>query len=135
MGPPQRRLRIPPRRRFDQRFKIRNQCRILYYRRLASGPRTPNPIRWFVLRQFPQTPPDGARRHAGCHRHRGNATITRGKRLRRRDQTTAAFVEKRRYRGKPLPDGLNIDHYYNIWYERKVVNPYTTLSKVDSIIS
>jgi hypothetical protein len=28
---------------------------------------------------------DRARRHAGCHRHHGNATITRGKRLRRRD--------------------------------------------------
>jgi hypothetical protein len=40
--------------------------------------------------------------------------ITRGKRLGRRDQPTAAFVEKRRYRGEPLPDGLNIDHHHNI---------------------
>src|SRR5271155_5452658 len=104
-------------------------------RRLASRPRPPNPLRWFVLRQFLQTPPDRARRHAGCHRHRGNATITRSKRFRRRDQATAPFVEKRRYRGKPLPDVFNIDPHHNIWYDRAVVNPYLTLSKVDSIIS
>src|SRR5215470_4221631 len=85
--------------------------------------------------QFLQTPPDRTRRHAGCHRHRGNAAITRSKRLRRRDQTTAPFVEKRRYRGKPLPDGFNIDHHHNIWCEVWVVNSYITLSKVDSLIS
>src|SRR5215470_14728004 len=85
--------------------------------------------------QFLQTPPDRTRRHAGCHRHRGNAAITRSKRLRRRDQTTAPFVEKRRYRGKPLSDGFNIDHHHNIWCEVRVVNPYFTLSKVDSLIS
>src|SRR5712671_2761255 len=56
-------------------------------------------------------------------------------RLRRRDQTTAPLVEKRRYRGKSLPDGFNIDHNHNIWYDHRVVNPYLTLSKVDSIIS
>jgi hypothetical protein len=86
-------------------------------RRLASRPRPPDPLRRFVLRQFLQTPPDRARCHAGCHRHRGNATIPRSKRLGRRDQTTAPFVEKRRYRGKPLPDGFNIDHHHNIWYD------------------
>src|SRR5271168_3803508 len=134
-GPPQRRFRIPPHRRFDQRLEIRDQCRVLDNRWLASRPQPPNSLRWFVLRQFLQTPPDRARRHAGCHRHRGNATITRSKRLRRRDQTTAPFVEKRRYRGKPLPDRFNIDHHHNIWYEHAVVNPHFTLSKVDSIIS
>src|SRR6516164_3530104 len=101
----------------------------------VARPRSPNPLRWVVLRQFLQTPPDRARRHAGCHRHRGNATITCRKCLRRRDQTTAPFVEKRRYRGKPLPDGFNIDHHHNIWYDLSVVDPYFTLSKVDSIIS
>ena len=134
-GPPQRRLRIAPRRRFDQRLEIRDQCRVLDDRRLASRSRPPNPLRRFVLRQFLQTPPDRARRHARCHRHRGNAAISRSKRLGRRDQTTAPFVEKRRYRGEPLPDGLNIDHYYNIWYEDSVVNPYFILSNVDSLIS
>ena len=104
-------------------------------RRFATCPRPPNPLRWFVLRQFLQTPPDRTRRHAGCHRHRGNATITRSKRLRRRVQTTAPFVEKRGYRGKPLPDGFNIDHHHNIWYGNIVVNLYLILSKVDSIIS
>src|SRR4030088_1535288 len=104
-------------------------------RRRASCPRPPNSLRWFVLRQFLQTPPDRARRHAGCHRHCGDATITCSKRLCRRDQTTAPFVEKRRYRGKPLPDGFNIDHYHNIWYDHMVVNPYFTLSKADSVIS
>src|SRR5690242_14396557 len=134
-GPPQRRFRIPPRRRFDQRLEIRDQCRVFDNRWLASRPRPPNPLRWFVLRQFLQTPPDRARRHSGCRRHRGNATITGSKRLRRRDQTTAAFVEKRCYCEKPLPDGFNIDHHHNIWYDHKVVNPYFTLSKADSVIS
>src|SRR5262249_45950475 len=59
---------------------------------------------------IPSAPSDSARPHAGCHRHRGNATITRRKRLRRRDQTTAPFVEKRRYCRKPLLDEFNIDH-------------------------
>src|SRR5439155_22283235 len=36
----------------------------------------------------------------------------------------APFVEKRRYCTEPLPDGLNIDHHHNIWYESTVVNPY-----------
>src|SRR5690349_19145406 len=134
-GPPQRRFRIPQRRRFDQRLEIRDQCRVFDNRWFASRPRPPNPLRWFVLRQFFQTPPDRARRHSGCRRHRGNATITGSKRLRRRDQTTAAFVEKRCYCEKPLPDGFNIDHHHNIWYDHKVVNPYFTLSKADSVIS
>ena len=94
-GPPQRRFRIPAGRWFDQRLEIRDQCRVLDNRRFASGPRPPNSLRWFVLRQFRQTPPDRARRHAGCRRHRGNAPITRSKRFRRRDQTTAPLVEKR----------------------------------------
>jgi hypothetical protein len=42
-------------------------------------------------------------------RHRGNATITRGGSLRRRDRTPAAFVEKRRDRREPLSDGFNIE--------------------------
>src|SRR6516225_245009 len=86
------------------------------------------------LRQFLQTPPDRARRHAGRHRHRGNATISRGKRLCRRDQTTAPFIEKGRHRQKPLSDGLDIDHHHHIWYDKTVVNSIFTLSEVDSII-
>src|SRR5215831_8499969 len=39
------------------------------------------------------------------------------------------------YRGKPLSDRFNTDHHHNIWYANLVVNPYSTLSKVDSIIS
>jgi hypothetical protein len=73
---------------------------------------------------IPSDPADRARRHAGCHRHRGNATITRSKRLRRRDQMTAPIVEKRRYRRKSLPDGFNIDYHHNIWYDNSVVNQY-----------
>jgi hypothetical protein len=69
-----------------------------------------------------QTPPDRARRHAGRHCHRGNATRAQSKRLRRRDQTTAPFVEKRRYRGKPLADGFNIDRHHNIGTDKMVVN-------------
>src|SRR5207253_1293115 len=104
-------------------------------RRLAPRPRPPNPRGRLTLRQFLQTAPDRARRHAGRHRHRGNATISRGKRLRRRDQTTAPFIKKRRHRQKPLSNGLNIDHDHHIWYEKTVVNSIFTLSKVDSIIS
>src|SRR5207244_135439 len=134
-GPPQRRFRIPPRRWFDQRLEIRAQRRVLEKRRLASRPRPPNPFRGFVLRQFLQTPPDRARRQAGGQRNRGNPPITGSKCLRRRDQTTAAFVEERRHRRKSVSDGFNIDHHHNIWYDKPVVNQYLTLSKVDSIIS
>ena len=61
-------------------------------------------------------------------------TITRGKCLRRSDQTTAPFIKKRGHRRKPLSDVFDIDHSHNIWYSNEVVNPYLTLSKVDSII-
>ena len=38
------------------------------------------------------------------------------------------------HRRKSLSDGIDIDHPHNIWYSNLVVNPYITLSKVDSII-
>ena len=133
-GPPQRRFRIPACRWFDQRLEIREQRRVLANRWLAPRPRPPNPRRRLILRQFLQTPPDRARRHAGRHRHRGNATISRGKRLCRRDETTAPFIEKGRHRQKPLSDGLDIDHHHNIWYDKTVVNCIFTQSEVDSII-
>jgi hypothetical protein len=104
-------------------------------RGFASGSRPPNALRGFLPRQFFQPPPDRARCHPGRHCHRGDPSITRGECLRRRDQTTTAFVEKRRHRRKPLTNGFDIDHHHNIWYEKAVVNPYITLSKVDSVIS
>src|SRR6266436_2747218 len=112
-------------------------------RRLAPRPRPPNPLRracpreggGLILRQFPQTAPDRAWRHAGRHRHRGNATISDGKRLRRGDQATTPFIKKGRHRQKPLSNGLDIDHNYHIWYEKMVVSSIFTLSEVDSIIS
>ena len=121
-GPPQRRFRIPAGRWFDQRLEIREQGRVLANRRLAARPRPPNPLGRLILRQFPQTAPDRAWRHAGRHRHRGNATISHGKRLRRRDQTTASFIKKRCHRQKPLSNGLDIDHNHQIWYKKVVVN-------------
>src|SRR5215813_1862985 len=123
-GPPQRRFRIPAGRWFDQRLEIGEQGRVLANRRLAPRPRPPNPLRRLILRQFLQTAPDRARRHAGRHRHRGNATISHGKCLRRRDQTTAPLIKKRRHRQKSLSNGLDIDHDYHIWYEKAVVNLY-----------
>ena len=90
--------------------------------------------RGLVLRQFLQAPPDRARRNPGCHRDRRDPTITRGECLRRRDQTTAPFIEKRGHRRKPLSDGFDIDHH-TTYGMQTVVNPYLTLSKVDSIIS
>jgi len=50
-GLPQRRFRIPSRRRFDQRLEVFDQCRVLDNRRLASRPGPPNARRGFVLRQ------------------------------------------------------------------------------------
>jgi len=104
-------------------------------RRLAPCPRPPNPLGRLILRQFPQTAPDRARRHAGRHRHRGNAAISHGKRLRRGNQATTPFIKKRRHRQKPLSNGLDIDHNHHIWYKKVVVNSIFTLSEVDSIIS
>src|SRR5437764_11175090 len=75
-----------------------------------------------------------SRCNPGRHRDRRNPAVTRGERLRCRDQTTTPFVEERRHRRKPLSDGFDIDHHHNIWYDITVVNPYFTLSKVDSII-
>src|SRR5271167_40973 len=134
-GPPQRRSRITPRRRLDQRPEIVEQCRVLGSRRFASGSRPPDPLRRFVPRQFLQAPPDRARRNPGRQRDRRDPAITRSECLGRRDQTAAPFIEKRGHRGKSLSDRFDIDHHHNIWYSNYVVNPYVTLSKVDSIIS
>src|SRR6266446_7324307 len=49
-----------------------------------------------------------------AHRHRRDPPITRGERLGRRDQTTTPFIEKRGHCRKPLSDGFDIDHHYNI---------------------
>src|SRR5271169_2981629 len=133
-GPSQRRSRVTACRRFDQRFEIPDQSGILGDRRFASRSRPPNALRGLLPRQFLQPPPDRARCNPGRHRDRRNPSITHGERLGRRDQTTAAFVKKGRHRRKPLSDGFDIDHYHNIWYPKRVVNQYLTLSKVDSII-
>ena len=118
-GPPQRRFRVAACRWFDQGFEILEQCRVLRYRRPASGPRPPNPRRragpreggGLVRGQFLQAPPDRARCNPGRHRDRRNPAVTRGERLRCRDQTTTPFVEERRHRRKPLSDGFDIDHH------------------------
>src|ERR1700752_584820 len=133
-GPPQRRLRITAGRRLDQGFKVGEQRRVLGNRRLSPRSRPPNPFRRLILRQFLQAPPDSARRNPRRHCDRRDPTITRGEGPRRCDQTTASFIEKRGHRRKPLSDGFDIDHPHNIWYSNLVVNPYLTLSKVDSII-
>src|ERR1700736_4820215 len=134
-GPPQRRSRVTPRRRLDQRLEIVKQRVVLGDRSPASSSRPPNALRGLVRRQSLRAPPEGARRNPGPHRDRRNPAITRGKRLRCRNQTPAAFIEKGRHRRKPLSNGFDIDHHHNIWYGKSVVNPYLTLSKVDSIIS
>src|SRR6266446_9575626 len=133
--PPQRRLRITACRWFDQGLQIGEQRRVFGDRSLASRSRPPNPFGRLVLRQFLQTAPDRARRNSGGQRHRRDPAITRGEGLRRRDQTTAPFIEKRGDRREPLSDGFDIDHHHNIWCSTLVVNQYPTLSKVDSIIS
>src|SRR6202023_2013583 len=60
--------------------------------------------------------------------------ITHRERLGRRDQATPPVIEKGGHRRKPLSDGFDIDHHHNIWYGQTAVNPYLTLSKLDSII-
>ena len=130
-GPPQRRLRIAAARWFDQRIEIAKQGRVPRFRegrlltiaglRPAPGRRTrsngsswansfrPRPI---VLGAMPVAfatavmPPYPA----------ANASAAATKRR--------PLVEKRRYRGKPLPDGVDIDHHNNIWYESQVANTY-----------
>ena len=102
-GPPQWRLRITARRRLDQGLEIGEQPRVLGDRSLASRARSPYPRRrarprgggGLVLRQFFQAPPNRARRNPSRHRDRRDPAITRGECLRRRDQTTAPFIEKR----------------------------------------
>src|SRR3984893_12219327 len=133
-GPPQRRLRITAGRRLDQRLEIWEQRRVLANRRLAPRSRPPNPLGGLVLRQFLQASSDRARRYPGRHRHRRDPPITHRERLGRRDQATAPFIEKGGHRRKPLSDGFDIDHHHNIWYGQTAVNPYLTLSKLDSII-
>src|SRR5205823_11849128 len=79
--------------------------------------------------------PDRARGNPARHRDRRDPSITRGERLCRRDQTTTPFIEKGGHCRKPLSDRIDIDHHYDIWYPNQVVNPYLTLSTVDSTIS
>src|ERR1700757_133856 len=134
-GPPQRRSRVTPRRRLDQRLEIVKQRVVLGDRSPASSSRPPNALRGLVRRQFLQAPSDGARRNPSRHRDRRHPAITRGKRLGCRHQTPAAFIEKGRHRRKPLSNGFDIDHHHNIWYAKSVVNLNLTLSKVDSLIS
>jgi hypothetical protein len=113
-GPPQRRLGITACRRLDQRLEIREQCRILGDRSLAPSSRSPNSLGRLVPRQFLQAPPDRARCNPSRHRDRRDPPIPRGERLGRRDQTTTPFIEKRGHCRKPLSDGFDIDHRYNI---------------------
>src|SRR5208282_1711409 len=133
-GPPQRRFRITACRRLDQRLEIVAQRGVPGNRRFASGSRPPDPLRGLVPRQFLQTPPDRARRNPGCHRDRRDPAITRGECLGRRNQTTAPFIEKRGHHRKPsLMGSISITTtIYGIL--NQVVNPYITLSKVDSLI-
>ena len=65
-----------------------------------------------------QTLADRVLRQPACPSDRRDPAITRGEGLRRRDQTTAPFIEKRGHRRKPLPDGFDIDHHHNIWYPK-----------------
>ena len=113
-SPPQRRLRITACRRLDQRFEIGEQRRVLEDRSLAPSSRSPDPLGRLVLRQFLQTAPDRARCNPGRHRDRRDPSITRGERLCRRDQTATPFIEKGSHCRKPLSDGFDIDHHYNI---------------------
>src|SRR3984893_3602394 len=89
---------------------------------------------WHDTKVSPQLRLSRARRYPGRHRHRRDPPITQRDDLGRRDQATAPFIEKGGHRRKPLSDGFDIDHHHNIWYGQTAVNPYLTLSKLDSII-
>ena len=122
-GPPQRQFRIAPRARFDQALQVLEQGGILRDCRFAPGSRPANARRGLLPGQFLHAPPDRARRNSRRHCHCCNPTVAGGERLRRRYQTTAAFVEKRRDHRKPLSDGLKIDHRRNIWYHQNGCKP------------
>jgi len=89
-----------------QAFEILEQRGILRNCRFAAGSRSANAPRGFLAGQFFHASPDRARGNPGGHCHCCNPTIAGGERLRRRNQTTAAFVEKRRDHRKRLSDGL-----------------------------
>ena len=123
--PAQRRLRIAPRRRLDQRLQIRNQRGILGNRRLAPPAQAPNTPHQQILadRQLLQATADRTRRHTGRRRHRSNPAIPRRNRLRGRNQAPPTFVEERRDRFKPLPDSPYVNHEHKIWFSQTLGNP------------
>ena len=123
--PAQRRLRVAARTRLNQRAQIAQQRCILHHRRLAPAARAPNPIQigWLRRRQLSQSPPDRARRNAGCRRYRSDPAIAGRRRFGRRYQPPSAFVEKRRDCRKSLPDRFDINHPHKIWGSCAPENP------------
>src|SRR6201997_1447424 len=134
-GPPQRRLRITAGRRFDQRLEIREQGRVLANRRLAPRPRLPNPPGRLILRQFPQTarpivlgampvaiataamPPYPAANASAAATRRRPRSSRNGATVKNRSRMGSTSITTTTY-------GMTCS----------VVNPYFTLSKVDSVI-
>src|ERR1700675_2983955 len=77
-SPTQRRHRIAPRRRFDQRIEVVKKLRVYLNKRLAAAARASNATFFERRRQIFQAPADRARRTSRNPRDGGNPAIARG---------------------------------------------------------
>jgi hypothetical protein len=94
-GPTQRRLRIAPLGRLNQRQQSRQQAPVMLREWLAAAARMPH-LRQRRSRtggEFLEPTPDRARCNPGRPPHRRYATIPRGSRLRRRKHATTPFIQ------------------------------------------
>ena len=123
--PKQRRLRIPARRRLDQRTQIIEQARIHLAQRLASAARPAHAVHILYLpsTQFAQPTTDRAARQA-CGAHDStNAATTGCYSLGCRQTPQAALVQHRSKRFEPLADGRFINHADMIYASQLRWNP------------
>ncbi len=102
--PPQRRLRIPPRRWLDQRIHTAQQFRVGAIGFLATTPGRPNTtVRPFfgIAIQLGEPATNRRPRRAGGPMHRGDPTTPPRPRFRRQRQTPITFIQPRQQNRQP----------------------------------
>jgi hypothetical protein len=111
-SPPQRRLRIAPRLRLDQRAQIIQQARIRLAQRLttAARPAYPLHVRRLTRAQFGQSMSDRATRDTRGAHDRNNPTMSGRRRLGCRKTPSPALVEHRTESLKALAYGRFVNH-------------------------
>ena len=111
-SPQQRRLRIAPRLRLDQRAQIIEQARIRLAQRLATTARPAYPLHIgrFTRAQFGQSTSDRATRDARGTHDRNNPAMSGRRRLGCRETPPSALVQHRRERLKALAYGRFVNH-------------------------